>query len=356
MTAPYRAGSLALLLMLALPVRADSPQTVTVPCARTDKACAFQKSLTHKVRTVEFWEAVRSRPLAERMGAAPPELVEYMNLDVIQLGIPTTPRAPVLTPDFVADVQTAVEGIPAKIRKLLDRRLAGIWFVEEIGGTGFSDIVRWGAGQGIGFIVLDPRQLMDRRANEWASWKENTPFRSDSRFTIEAIIAEEQDNNRVGAIRYILLHELAHVLATQGGIHPRWDRPAGHELRIGTYPFHALSWKWDEKLGHVSLFDVTFPDRPKVRYYFGANLDGARMLEAYRWLATTNFPTLYAATNPGDDFAESFVSYVHTVLMKRPWAIRILDGGKPAFTYTACWDQPRCAEKRKLLEGIIAGR
>ncbi|MBL8516555.1 MAG: hypothetical protein JNM76_06265 [Betaproteobacteria bacterium] len=339
-----------------------------MPCARTDKECAYQKAISHKVRTLEFWRAVRAKPLVERIGAAPPELIEYLTLDVIKLGIPARPRAPALTPDFMADVRAALNGIPANIRNLLDRRLAGIWFIEDIGGSGFADIIRWGPAEGVGFIVLDPRQLQDRRANEWASWKENTPFRDDPRWRIEAVIAgpegkgtgigrgRDQENSRVNAIQYILLHELGHALATQGGIHSRWDRPNGQELKSGAYPFHDLSWTWDEKLGHVSLFDAAFPERRKVRYYFGANLEGRRMIDAYRWIESTNFPTLYAATNPGDDFAESFVTYVHTVLMKRPWEVRVTEEGEIRFKLKSCWDQPRCAQKRKLLEDILGTR
>ena len=80
------------------------------------------------------------------------------------------------------------------------------------------------------------------------------------------------------------------------------------------------------------------------------------MVETYAALEKTNFPTLYAATNPFDDFAESFASYVHTVLMRKPFAVRIYRDGRLEKEYGSCWDQPRCAEKRKILEGLLAPR
>jgi hypothetical protein len=44
---------------------------------------------------------------------------------------------------------------------------------------------------------------------------------------------------------------------------------------------------------------------------------------------------------------------VHTVILKRPWKIRILKDGQPDLTYPACWDDPRCIEKREILETLL---
>ena len=77
------------------------------------------------------------------------------------------------------------------------------------------------------------------------------------------------------------------------------------------------------------------------------------MAAAYGSLEKTNFPTLYAATTPGDDFAESFVSYVHTALMKRPWEITIRKDGEVVKSYRTCWEEPRCAAKRRILEDLL---
>jgi len=62
---------------------------------------------------------------------------------------------------------------------------------------------------------------------------------------------------------------------------------------------------------------------------------------------------LYSATRPGDDFAEAFASYVHTVLMRKPWEIRIYANGKQAKVYGPCWSEARCAGKKKILERFL---
>lgn len=327
----------------------------TQPCQRTDKACLAKRYHSHVTRTPAFWAKARTQRLAARIGNAPPELVELLKLDVTLNDFPAQPRASIATPEFLADVRAAVEELPANIRDILERRLVGIHFIDDVGGSAFADIVKWGGPEGAAFIVLDPTQLSGRRANEWATWKERTPFQPDSAWQLTARIADAAGDDRKHAIQYILLHEIGHVLATRGDIHPRWDRPTGEELRHGVFPFHALSWRWDEqRKAHLTKFDDAYADRPKVRYYFGANLPRSGMLAAYEWLESTNLPSLYAATHPGDDFAESFVSYVHTELMGRPWDITLSSGDKVVKVIRSCWREPRCAEKRAVLENILA--
>ena len=80
------------------------------------------------------------------------------------------------------------------------------------------------------------------------------------------------------------------------------------------------------------------------------------MVPTYANLRQTNFPSLYAATSPGDDFAESFASYVHVVLMGRSWQITITRNDKVVELLSACRGEPRCAEKQAILERILDGR
>jgi hypothetical protein len=42
-----------------------------------------------------------------------------------------------------------------------------------------------------------------------------------------------------------------------------------------------------------------------------------------------------------------------TVEIKRPFAVRLFKGNAEVKVFEACWNQPRCAEKRKLLEKLL---
>lgn len=350
-----RQGVLAVSLGLAAAGAGAQPAALA-GCAATDKDCLLKAMKAHPAKTAAFWKSALARPVAERLGPAPGALVEFLQLDNRYNGFVENPRPSRLAEDFLRDVRGAVADLPPAVRRVLGHTFAGVWFVDDLGGTGFTDMFLDGDGRAVGgYIVLDAAVLRRFTANAWATWKEGTPFRPAPGWKLEARIEEARSDDRRGAIRYILLHELGHVLAINRDVHPSWnlapkDVPAG-----ARFPFFELSWSIDAREGrYVSRFDAGFPKRRSVVYYQGAKLDAADMAPVYATLANTNFPTLYAATSPGDDFAESFVSYVHTVLMKRPWEITIRKDGKVVSTYRACWDEPRCAGKRRILESLIS--
>ena len=340
-----------------LVAQAASAQGVAkLPCADADKACAQRAMKHHAATRIASWAAALSVPVAERIGPAPPQLVEYLNLDNILNGYSERPRAARLDAGLLADVRGAIADLPAEIWKLVGDRLVGVYFVEGLGGTGYTDYVFDAQGRPRqGFVVLDAAVLAPQRANAWATWKENTPFAPGAGYRLDARIEADGNDNRRNAIQYILLHELGHVLSIGSDIHPPWNIGPKDVASEAKYPFFDLSWAIDRAANkYRSRFDANFPQRASTVYYFGAKLAAADMAATYARLEHSNFPSLYAATAPGDDFAESFASYVHVVLMRRPWRITIWHEGKAVASLRACWDEPRCADKRRMLEGIIS--
>jgi hypothetical protein len=328
------------------------------PCKMGDKTCALKAALHHTVKNPSYWKSAFAKPVEHRIGVGSPELVEFLILDTIHQGIPNKPRASTVPPDFQADVAKAFAELPPRVKALVAPKLAGIYFVDDIGGTGFTDLIGLPGGKAsTGFIVLDPTQLTRHTANAWATWKENTPFKPAPGYRLEAEIETRAEDTRKQAIQYILLHEIGHVLSIGANIHPSWNVPAEAVPASASYPFFEQSWvRSPDGRKFVTRFDAAFPERLLVTYYFGAKLEAKQMAAVYGRIEATNFPTLYAATHFGDDFAEAFASYVHTVVMNRPWSIRIYQDGRLAKTYASCWDQPRCAEKRKLLERLLEGK
>jgi len=235
------------------------------------------------------------------------------------------------------------------VKKPLQGKLAGIYFIEDIGGTGFTDNTE---DEKAGFIVLDPRVLASRSANAWATWKDNTPFKPDPAWRLETRIESPARDDRVHAIQYILLHEIGHVLSIGAKVHPRWDVAPKDVGPTDGFHFFNLSWKIVDGQ-YVSKFDAAFPKRGDVVFYFGAKLGARDILPVYEALEKTNFPTLYAATRPGDDFAESFASYVHVVLMGRDYEVRLYRDGRLVKEFGPCWGQMRCAWKRTAVESAI---
>ncbi len=330
-------------------------EVARLPCADADKKCAQRALKNHAAGRIDTWRTMLSVPVAERIGPAPPHLVEYLKLDNILNGYPERPRAATLDAGLLADIRGAIVDLPPEIWKLAGERLVGVFFVAGLGGTGYTDYVFDAQGKPAkGFVVLDAAVLASQRANAWATWKENTPFAPGAGYRLDARIEADGNDNRRNAIQYILLHELGHVLSIGADIHPPWNLSPKEIDSAARYPFFDLSWTVDRAADkYRSRFDANFPQRTSTVYYFGAKLAAADMAATYAGLRRTNFPSLYAATAPGDDFAESFASYVHVVLMRRPWQITISRDGKPVEIFRACWGEPRCAEKRRMLKRFV---
>jgi hypothetical protein len=347
-------GFLAAVAMLALQP-ASGQDVPKLPCADNDKACALGAMRNHAVGKLDAWKATLSVPVGDRIGPAPPQLVEYLNLDNILNGFPERPRAAKLDADLLADVKGAIADLPSEIWHLFSERLIGLYFVEGLGGTGYTDyVVDQSAKPVAGYVVFDAAILGQTSANAWATWKENTPFKVGATYKLDARIEADSDDNRRNAIQYILLHELGHVLSIGANIHPPWNITPKEVGRSAKYPFFDLSWKIDRKADvYRTLFDANFPQRTKTAYYFGAKLFAADMVPTYINLKNTNFPSLYAATSPGDDFAEAFATYVHVVLMNRPWQITISRDGEVVDVFKSCWGELRCAKKQKILEQLL---
>ncbi len=348
------AASILFLAVASAPALA-APAADGAKCEPITPACALRLGRASPVKTLAFWGDALSRPLAARVAIGSPELVEFLTLDTIAQSIPAHPKAALPPPGVVEDIRTAIAELPPEVNRLVARKLLGIRLIEDIGGTGFTDMVNDSLGNAVAaFMVLDPAVLARRSANEWATWKEASPFRAGDADRLEAIIERQDRDNRVHAIQYILLHEFGHVLSVGGRLHPSWNLPPPKALAKGRYPFFDLSWTVSSEGRYASRFDAQFPERTRVVYYFGAKLDAREMVGAYRHLERTNFPTLYAATHPADDFAESFANYVHTVRMGRPFEIRLLHDGRMVKVYRSCWNESRCAAKRAVLENLLA--
>jgi len=74
----------------------------------------------------------------------------------------------------------------------------------------------------------------------------------------------------------------------------------------------------------VALINYRFEKSP---------LSSDQILETYRQWETTDYSSLYAATNMWDDFAETYVIYTHCLLQAKPWRIAIHKGGTLVCTY-----------------------
>jgi hypothetical protein len=348
-------GKARLCLCFALFLFFGCERASEVPCRWGDQKCGVEKLEGHPLRQVDSWLDMMKKPLHERVGIGDKRLVAFTALDNIAGGFPDRPRITEPNNLLLLEVKQVLAELPPIVTKKLAAKLAGVMFVENFGGTGLTQYVYDKAGAPVAaFIVLNPSALEKRTANSWATWKENSPFKPDNVYKLVATIESAAGDTRKNAIRYLLLHEIGHVLSVNANFHPLWTVANVTEKSLAAYPFARISWLSLENRSNMkSRFDDFMQKRKEVVYYFGARLNGTEAIEIYRKLGATSFPTLYAATNWGDDFAESFANYIHVVLDKRPFEIRFEQNGVSVFNYRSCWEELRCQEKRKLIEAYL---
>lgn len=307
----------------------------------------------HVVRHIHFWNDFKERALVAKILKAPPELIDYLRKDNEQNQWPNKPTSVELPPDFINDVKSAISEIPEHLQKMISAKTAGIFLVDDLGGSAYTESIFDNKGEPFaGFIVID-KSAMNRTANDWATWKESSPFRLKSANDLHAIIENPQNNTRKAAIQYVLLHEFGHILSIGNPLLPIWETGITEDKIKPEMKYFNLSWQVKgEKL--FSKFDSQWAARSAVHYYTSVDkkLKLSDALLIYQKLAITNFPTLYAATNPFDDFADSFASYVHVEILKKPWSIHISAGSKD-LTYSSCWNESRCKAKKEIFEQLI---
>ncbi|MFT5657763.1 MAG: hypothetical protein ACI9KN_001037 [Gammaproteobacteria bacterium] len=325
-------------------------------CEDNNQECLQGLVNNHPTRTMPYWEKYFSTPPGDRVFIAPNEIINYINLDNLKNGYPNKTVAALPSKEFFEVIKNALSEIPDSVRKITQAKFAGVFLVNDLGGTGYTESILDEEGNPVaGFIVLDASVLKERTANQWVTWKESTPFKISPSIKINAIIESDKNDNHKNAVQYILLHELGHIISIGGFFHPPWNTNANNIKELEKYDFFNESWRIDQKENKfISRFDSTvLPERKNLVYYFGAELDADQMISTYNNLEKTDFVTVYAATHPADDWAESFVTYVHAVLMKKPFQINIKKNGKTEKSFKLCWGTPRCARKEMFLSKLF---
>jgi hypothetical protein len=345
--------SFRLLLLVAILLTC----AIIAGCKSADK---YQRQIEQNlVTSLEYWgTSWNQKPWYERSSDTPKELLQYITQQNKIDGFSEMPVAVETMPEILLVLKELDISFSPMLRKLLQEKLIGIFCVKDLGSSGFTEeITDVHSDKTYALIVLDRDVLRRRKANDWATWKENSIFRHEETDTnkLRMIIEPEKSDTVQNAIRYLLLHELGHALGAISKSHMSW-KPSENQPSI-KYPFAALSWRSNEKGELVSLFDDKFPERQKIHFYAfeKAQLANTRMKDAYDKLqSATNFVSMQAAVNIWEDFAESFATYIHVIRDRKPWEIRIEDGKSQSFVIRSCWEEARCREKKAFFDKWFA--
>jgi len=303
------------------------------------------------------WAARQVLPFHERILPLPADVRDLVHQANRASGLDAVPGAVAPDAGLRADLGRALLGMPAAVRALVDPLLLGICLGRGLGSSGITDIVADAGGRILGCVVLlDVDLLAGHSANSWASWKENLPFMRGmgktmghgGGFSLAATIAAPEQDTRANALQFLLLHEFGHVLTADRDFLPRWWEP------VPDVPFSYLGLSWTVTPFGGFAPRADFDLRGAVDFYGNRQLPGDTIPAAYAGLEGSDFPSLYGATNPYDDFAECFASYVHSEMLGRPYLLRVDLDGEPRAWLDSFWSSGRSAGKRRFMEAMLS--
>lgn len=298
----------------------------------------------------QAWIARRQLPIHERLLALPAEACDLVHRVNLASGLDAVPVPAAPTPGLRRDLGEAIAGMPAAVRGLVDPLLLGICLGHGLGSSGITDIVADADGRILGCVVLlDVGMLAGHGANTWASWKENLPFLAGGDYTLAATIAAPAQDTPSRAMQYLLLHEFGHVLTAAYSFLPAWWEP----VPARSFAWLELSWTLDAGGRFVPRPGADFELRGAVDFYGKRKLGSDALVNACAGLERSDFASLYGATNPYDDFAECFASYVHAELLGQPQVLEVLAGGQAVAQLERFWDSPRSHSKRRFMECLL---
>jgi hypothetical protein len=307
------------------------------------------------VQRLDHYPGALERRIEEKISLGDPDVLDWQEHVNRQFGQAVRPAMASPGHPLIPQIRAMLAALPDPIHRLASRYVTTVYLLENDYGTGTTEAVQDAEGRWrYGYIALN-LSVLNRTANDWATWKERSAFRPDSLASLALAIEPRETDTVQGALRFIFLHELGHVLGLALGAHGFWDaEPIPAETRDS--PFVRLSWTQGPEGKLVSRWREALPVLSRLDFY---SFDEARLTtrdawEAYAALAQTDFPSLYGATNLYDDFAEAFAIYVHTRLLRRPYEVEVTGRDGRRLTYRSCIQDGRCPRKLELLEQWLA--
>jgi hypothetical protein len=263
------------------------------------------------------WDAVCARKPAERIGL-PAGLHEEQQL------------RPTLS-DFVDDLEDVIEELPRPFAKLFEHHVCAVLPMFDAPMSGTLAMLEKRPGRSLIYLNVEALSLLP---NSWLEFKEASAFDLSPDYTLVGKLAEPDENIRRVLLEYVLVHELAHVV----------DGALAGDPTIAD--LKRLSFPLPEAMAARPV--IHYPERMGL-----PRLPGALSPSIYEFIASSALVSPAALDNANEDFAESIATYMHNVMRRRPWKLELLRGGQVVVTLRSCWEEPRCAEKRRLIEELL---
>lgn len=266
-------------------------------------------------------------------------------------------EVPRSTQSFQHELKLAIDGLPQEVKEILREHLVGVHVVGNLSMPGMPYISGLAIPQSGTFRGNDGTTsvLVDRLYSDTGMLERGITMglrlkSASQRYVVIPKIAKKGEKERFVMLQYLLLHEFGHVVDnSQSYVSDADVLPIDDSEACG---FACYSWKTQTTpRGDGRISDVVLALR---------NGEFRKMLEAAPDLMNTikqsNFESLYSTSGPGEDFAESFATYVHTIIMGRPWRLSLYVDGKKTDEMISCHLDGRCPQKTAFFDTMFNRR
>lgn len=217
--------------------------------------------------------------------------------------------------------------LPPYLKRILDEKLIGVYFVNNLLGSGLTEWVASENGT-YSFIVLDP-YVLKKGISELLTEKENTCFIQDSESDISIRI---NCGTSYSGFYYILLHEAVHVADYSLRITPYTDNTFRNFYSIKTSETSFTGGVWEGYSDTVGSFsfrnDTTF-----YGFRGGPKIPLSEAVEIYSGLEKSPFVSLYGSLNWAEDLAEYITFYHLVVTLDEEYTIEVYSGEDLIYSY-----------------------
>ena len=298
---------------------------------------------------------ILATPLEQRIHLAPPAVTALALRRNLGNGVTIKPRPAAADHPLIPTLRRMLTRLPDALRSLAQGHIAAIYLVQGNFGSARVEAAHDLQGRLIGGCVLLNLDALAQTANAWASWRESSAFQADDRYQIQITLEPPQTDDAEHTLRFVFLHELGHILGMAVGVHGFWADPETWPATARS-PYTRFSWNTNGS-ELTSLGKRRYPVLTLPRFYRFENAPLPRSAAplVYSALSATNWPSLYGSIDPYEDFAETFVLYLHTRMLGSPFQVDVYAGRRHVGEYRSCLDTGRCPEKLTFIERLLIG-
>ncbi len=288
----------------------------------------IRDDIKKRVNWYKLYPTKSTTPLIQRVMDTPAPVMKYLR-DMDQRPDYTIYQP---TPQELQRLSNVLENLPPLNRKVLQKDLLAIHFINNFMGSGMADSFYDEKGTKKPVIFLNPVVLKDD-INTRLEFRENSAYIPD----IPAIQVRIDCGHTYSGLMYVLTHETTHVVDYVLRINPYvedmildYDLLQGLKIPRST-PFSAEYW-----LAPTKPRNWDYPLRKKLHYYGlggGPQIKLSEVEGLYRSLMKSPCASLYGTTSWAEDLADMVTFYHLTQVLKQPYTITVSSNGVRLIEY-----------------------